>query len=175
MNQYGIVGSRNCSEYGVASAKYFSSELAKRGVNIVSGLARGIDAVAHESCLNYKGKAIAVIGNGINTVYPKENLKLAESILLNDGLIISEYPPGVEPRKENFPKRNRIISGLSNSIIVVEANEKSGALITADYAINQGKDVWAIPGNIFSSSSVGTNNLIKDGANVLTSLKDILN
>lgn len=169
-----IVGSRNCSLYGKKNADFFSYELAKRNVNVVSGLAKGIDAVAHQSCVNAKGKTIAVIGNGLDNIYPKENLKLAEKILENNGLIISEYIVGTKPEKQNFPKRNRIISGLSDAIIVVEANKKSGALITANYAADQGKEVWAIPGNINSYSSTGTNNLIKDGANVLTDINDII-
>ena len=169
-----IVGSRNCSLYGKKNANFFSYELAKRKINVVSGLAKGIDAVAHQACINAKGKTIAIIGNGLDNIYPKENLKLAEKILENNGLIISEYVIGTRPEKENFPRRNRIISGISDATIVVEASDKSGALITANYAINQGKEVWAIPGNIYSYSSIGTNNLIKDGANVLTSINDII-
>ena len=169
-----IVGSRNCSLYGKKSASFFSYELAKRNVNIVSGLAKGIDAVAHFNAIKAKGKTIAIIGNGMDNIYPKENLKLAEKILENNGLIISEYIIGTKPEKQNFPKRNRIISGLSDAVIVVEANERSGALITANYGIDQGKEVWAIPGNINSYTSIGTNNLIKDGANVLTNISDII-
>lgn len=169
-----IVGSRNCSLYGKKNADFFSYELAKRNVNVVSGLAKGIDAVAHQSCINAKGKTVAIIGNGLDNIYPKENLKLAEKILENNGLIISEYIVGTKPEKENFPRRNRIISGISDAIIVVEASNKSGALITANYGINQGKEVWAIPGDIYSYSSIGTNNLIKDGANVLTNINDIV-
>lgn len=169
-----IVGSRNCTLYGKKNASFFSYELAKRNVNIVSGLAKGIDAVAHFNTIKAKGKTIAVIGNGMDNIYPKENLKLAEKILENNGLIISEYIIGTKPEKQNFPKRNRIISGISDAVIVVEASEKSGALITANYGIEQGKEVWAIPGNINSYTSIGTNNLIKDGANVLTNIRDIV-
>lgn len=169
-----IVGSRNCSIYGRKNASYFSYELAKRNVNIISGLAKGIDTIAHSSSLKAKGKTIAVIGNGIDNIYPKENFKLAEKILENNGLIISEYIVGTKPEKQNFPRRNRIISGISDSIIVVEASNKSGALITANYGADQGKEVWAIPGNIYSYNSIGTNNLIKDGANVLTNINDII-
>ncbi len=169
-----IVGSRNCSLYGKKNASFFSYELAKRNVNIVSGLAKGIDAVAHFNAIKAKGKTIAVIGNGMDDIYPKENLKLAEKILENDGLIISEYIIGTKPEKQNFPKRNRIISGISDAVIVVEASKKSGALITANYGIEQGKEIWAIPGNINSYTSIGTNNLIKDGANVLTNIGDII-
>lgn len=169
-----IVGSRMASLYGKKNAYYFSHELAKRNVNIVSGLAKGIDSYSHIGALKAKGKTIAVIGCGIDKIYPKENEKLYHEILKNDGLIISEYIVGTKPEKINFPRRNRIISGISNAVIVVEASEKSGSLITANYAINQGKEVWAIPGNINQSNSVGTNELIKDGANVLTKLGDII-
>lgn len=170
---FGIVGSRECSRYGVECTKYFSSELAKRKINIISGLARGIDTITHNSCIQAGGKTVAVLGNGLDRIYPEENTKLAEQIVSTGGTIITEFAPGEDPSKVNFPRRNRIISGLSDSIIVTEAKLKSGALITADFAINQGKDVWVIPGSIYSEYSVGTNNLIKDGACVLTSIYDI--
>lgn len=169
-----IVGSRMASIYGKKNAYYFSYELAKRNVNIVSGLAKGIDSYSHIGALKAKGKTIAVIGCGIDKIYPKENEKLYHEILKNDGLIISEYIVGTRPERTNFPRRNRIISGISDAIIVVEAGAKSGSLITANYAINQGKEVWAIPGNINLANSAGTNELIKDGANVLTKLGDII-
>ena len=169
-----IVGSRNCSEYGRKCAKFFSYELAKRNVNIISGLATGIDSIAHTSAINAKGKTIAIIGNGLNTIYPKENLILADRILKNGGAIISEYVIGTKPDKSNFPRRNRIISGISNSVIVVEGSEKSGSLITANFAIDQGKEVWVIPGSIFCSTAKGSNKLLKDGANILTELSDII-
>ena len=169
-----IVGSRDVSIYGKKSTKYFSMELAKRKVNIISGLARGVDSIAHTSALVNNSKTYAVMGNGLDIIYPKENIKLAEKILSSGGAIISEYVIGTKPESDNFPKRNRIISGLSDAIIVIEATKKSGALITADYAINQGKEVWAVPGNINSYNSLGTNQLIKDGANVLTCIDDII-
>ncbi len=169
-----IVGSRNCSEYGKKCADFFSSALSKRKVNIVSGLALGIDSAAHIGALKNKEKTIAVVGNGLEDIYPKGNRALAEKIIEHNGTIISEYVIGTKPDKINFPRRNRIISGISNSVIVVEGSYKSGSIITANYAINQGKEVWAIPGNIFSKNSEGTNQLIKDGANVLTNLNDIL-
>ena len=169
-----IVGSRMASIYGKKNSYYFSYELAKRNVNIVSGLAKGIDSYSHIGALKAKGKTIAVIGCGIDKIYPKENEKLYHEILKNDGLIISEYIVGTKPEKTNFPRRNRIISGISDAVIVVEAGAKSGSLITANYAINQGKEVWAIPGNINLANSAGTNELIKDGANVLTKLGDII-
>ena len=158
----------------INNSYYFSYELAKRNVNIVSGLAKGIDSYSHIGALKAKGKTIAVIGCGIDKIYPKENEKLYHEILKNDGLIISEYIVGTKPEKTNFPRRNRIISGISDAVIVVEAGAKSGSLITANYAINQGKEVWAIPGNINLANSAGTNELIKDGANVLTKLGDII-
>lgn len=169
-----IVGSRNISTYGIKNTKYFSSELAKRNINIVSGLARGVDTIAHMYAIKNNSKTFAVMGNGLDIVYPKENIKLAQDILSCGGAIISEHIVGTRPDRENFPKRNRIISGLSDAIIVIEASNKSGALITADYGINQGKEIWAIPGNIDSHNSVGTNQLIKDGANVLTCINDIV-
>ena len=169
-----IVGARMASIYGKKNAYYFSYELAKRNVNIVSGLAKGIDSYSHIGALKAKGKTIAVIGCGMDKIYPKENEKLYHEILKNDGLIISEYIVGTRPEKTNFPRRNRIISGISDAVIVVEAGAKSGSLITANYAINQGKEVWAIPGNINLANSAGTNELIKDGANVLTKLGDII-
>lgn len=169
-----IVGSRECSFYGKKNALFFSYELAKRNINIVSGLAKGIDTASHIGAIKARGKTIAVIGNGLDKVYPKENEELFDNIMKNKGLIISEYLVGTPPSKENFPKRNRIISGISDAVIVVEASNKSGSLITANYGINQGKEVWAIPGNINSYNSIGTNDLIKDGANVLTNLSDII-
>lgn len=169
-----IVGSRLCSEYGKRCASFFSKELSKRGVNIISGLALGIDSVAHIEALNCKGKTIAIVGNGLDDVYPKANKVLEQKILEKGGLLISEYVVGTKPDRINFPRRNRIISGISNAVIVIEGSNKSGSLITANYAINQGKEVWAVPGSIFSKNSEGTNQLIKDGANVLTNLEDIL-
>ena len=140
-----IVGSRNCSEYGKMMSQAFSYLLAKNNITIVSGLAKGIDSYAHIGCLNAKGKTIGVIGTGIDLIYPKENEKLEKEILENNGLIISEYPLGTKPNKNNFPRRNRIISGISQGVLVVEAGEKSGALITVDYALEQGKEVYVIP------------------------------
>lgn len=168
-----IVGCRDATEYGKKAAKYFAYNLAKENINIVSGLAKGIDSFAHIGALQAKGKTIAVIGNGLDVIYPKENEELAKQIVRSGGTIISEYPLGTKPQKENFPARNRIISGLCNSVIVVEAKEKSGALITADFAVEQGKNVYAVPGNINSINSVGTNNLIKDGAMPACSYQEI--
>lgn len=176
------------------AAKYFSYNLSKKGVNIVSGLARGIDSYAHignvcvqdekrkeedklkisiqQDNIQY-GKTIAVVGNGLDIVYPKENKYLFDKIIETGGAIISEYPLGIKPDKMNFPARNRIVSGISKGIIVIEAKEKSGTLITVDFALEQGRDVYVVPGNINSINSVGTNDLIKQGARLVTNYIDI--
>lgn len=174
-----IVGCRQASEYGKKAAKYFAYNLAKNNFNIVSGLAKGVDSYAHVGslCVEDKqncGRTIAVVGNGLDTIYPSENSKLAEQIIKSGGAIISEYPLGTKPDKMNFPARNRIISGISNGVIVVEAKEKSGTLITVDFALEQGRDVFVVPGNINSANSVGTNDLIKQGAKLVTTYKDII-
>ena len=176
-----IVGTRDCTKYGKNISFKFSKELTQKGFNIISGLALGIDTYAHLGNVQINmensksiGKTIAVLGCGIDELYPKQNKILAKQILKTGGCIISEYPNGTKPNKANFPQRNRIISGISDAVIVVEAGAKSGSLITANYAINQGKEVWAIPGNINLANSAGTNELIKDGANVLTKLGDII-
>lgn len=187
LNQKGIaiVGTRRCTKYGEKCASKFSKELTIKGFNIISGLALGIDTCAHlgnVQTIENKvisendsiGRTIAVLGCGIDKLYPKENRELAKRILKSGGCIISEYPNGTDPKKENFPQRNRIISGLSNKVLVVEAGEKSGAIITANYAANQGKDVYAIPGNINNIQSIGTNKLIRDGAIITTCVEDIL-
>lgn len=187
-----IIGCRDETEYGMKAAKYFSYNLSKQGLNIISGLAKGIDSYAHignicaqkDECneadkfrkSNFDkeyGKTIAVIGNGLDTVYPKENRYLFDRIIETSGAIISEYPLGTKPNKMNFPARNRIVSGMSNGVIVIEAKEKSGTLITVDFALEQGKDVYVVPGNINSINSVGTNNLIKQGARLVTSYREI--
>ncbi len=170
-----IVGCRNMSKYGEKIAKIFSEGLSKEGATIVSGLAKGIDSVAHKYSFSNLGRTIAVLGCGIDVIYPKENENLYREIIKNDGLIISEYPLGTKPDKDNFPRRNRIISGLSCGVIVVEAKKKSGTMITVDYALNQGKDVFVIPGNIDSLNSTGTNELIKEGARMVTNYKEVLN
>lgn len=169
-----IVGSRNASNYGIKNAKYFSEGLSKKGLVIISGLAKGIDSIAHKSVLASGGITYAILAHGLDSVYPKVNLDLFKDIIKNGGAVISEYVIGVKPQPKYFVQRNRIISGLSNAVIVVEAKERSGALITAEYAIEQGREVWAIPGNIFNDNAKGTNNLIKDGASCLTNLIDIL-
>ena len=171
-----IVGSRNASIYGRNVARKIAKELADRNINIVSGLAAGIDKFAHLGALESKtGKTIAVLGTGIsdNEIYPFENKKLFENILESKGTIISEFKLGTKPLKYNFPLRNRIISGLSKKLIVVEAAQNSGSLITADFALEQGKDIYAVPGNITSENSVGTNELIKQGAYLFNKIDDL--
>lgn len=176
-----IVGCRNSSKYGEETAKYFAYNLSEKGINIISGLARGIDTYAHIGNLgamihngnNICGKTIAVVGNGIDIIYPKENKYLEEKIIKSGGCIISEYPLGTKPEKFNFPARNRIISGLSKGVLVIEARAKSGTLITIDFALQQGRDVYVVPGNINSVNSVGTNDLIKQGAKLVTRVEEI--
>lgn len=167
-----IVGSRKYSNYGKDVTKIICSHLCENNINIISGMARGIDTFAHESCLENKGYTCAVLGSGLDVVYPKENIKIFNDII-KKGCVISEFLPGTPPYAYNFPQRNRIISALSDVIIVIEAGEKSGSLITANLALEQGKDVMAVPGSIFSYESKGTNKLIKDGAFPLTCSNDI--
>lgn len=210
----GIVGCREATKYGKSAAKYFGYHLAKRNINIVSGLAKGVDSYAHIGAIcvqiegnnpqkignaphkmanspqvdennpqtrtyphvdNAKdcGETIAVLGNGLDMIYPKENEFLAKQIIGNSGAILSEYPLGTKPDRMNFPARNRIISGMSQGILVVEAKEKSGTLITVDFALEQGRDVFVVPGNINSVHSVGTNRLIQQGAKLVTHYSEI--
>lgn len=189
----GIVGCREATEYGRSAAKYFAYHLAKQGINVISGLAKGVDSYAHIGTIcaqieknntqdsSYPhvdktkgcGKVIAVVGNGLDIVYPKENEILAKEIIKNGGTILSEYPLGTKPDKMNFPARNRIISGMSKGILVVEAKEKSGTLITVDFALEQGREVFVVPGNINSFHSVGTNRLIQQGAKLVTNYTEI--
>ena len=180
----GIVGCRECTDYGKKAAKYFAYNLSKeKSINIVSGLAKGVDSYAHWGsvganieCGSIKncGKTIAVLGNGLDMVYPKENIELANEIIRSGGAIISEYPCGTKPDKMNFPARNRIISGISKGILVIEAKEKSGTLITVDFALEQGRDIFVVPGNINSINSVGTNDLIKQGARLVSNYQEII-
>lgn len=177
-----VVGSRQASHYGKLISENMSYNLSINNINVISGLAIGVDSYAHIGALKklnikqpqLRGKAIAVIGNGIDRIYPEENRELAEQIVKSGGVIISEYIVGRKPERKNFPERNRIISGLSDGVLVVEAKERSGALITAEFAMNQGKEVYAIPGNINNINSIGTNQLLKDGANFVTNINDIL-
>lgn len=177
LNKVGIaiVGSRKATEYGKKVAFRLSKDLSERDIVIISGLAKGIDSHAHIGSLNVQnGKTIAVLGSGIKVIYPKENIELARQIVRKGGCIISEYPPDDTPNKSNFPERNRIISGLSKGVVIVEASEKSGALITADFALEQGREVFVVPGDIYSTTSVGTNKLIQQGAKLVMAVEDIL-
>jgi DNA processing protein len=168
-----VVGSRRASTYGKYTTERMSRELALQGVTIVSGMARGIDTSAHRGALSVSGRTIAVLGSGLDVIYPPENKNLFSDIAQN-GAVISEFPPGTEPLPFNFPARNRIISGMSYGVLVVEAGEKSGSLITARLAMEQGRDVFAIPGAIDSASSRGANSLIKQGAKLVDTIDDIL-
>ena len=162
------------SDYGKNVAQNFAYNLAKNNINIVSGLARGIDSFSHIGAIKAKGITVGVLGNGLDMIYPKENIYLAQEILNSNGAIISECPLGTKPEKANFPKRNRIISGMCNGILVVEAKAKSGTIITIDFALEQGRDVFAIPGNINSENSYGTNEIIKQGAKLVTNWSEIV-
>jgi DNA processing protein len=168
-----IVGSRKTSSYGRAMTERVSQDLASRGVTIVSGMARGIDSVAHQGAISAGGRTIAVLGCGVDVVYPPENRNLFRDII-DHGAVLSEFPMGSPPEGSHFPKRNRIISGLSMGVVVVEAGQRSGSLITANCALEQGRDVFAVPGNIGMESSRGTNQLIKQGAKLVESSQDIL-
>ena len=170
----GIIGCRECTKYGEETAKKIAYSLTKKQINIVSGLARGIDTFSHIGCLRAGGKTIAIVGNGLDNIYPYENQKVVSEILNKKGIVLSEYPIGTKPNPNNFPARNRIISALSDGIVVVEAKQKSGTLITVDFALEQGKNVYVVPGNINSENSKGTNELIKQGAKLITCLDDIL-
>jgi DNA processing protein len=169
----GIVGSRRASFYGLTNAQKLASELSGNGFTIVSGMARGIDTYAHRGALKADGRTIAVIGSGFNRIYPEENIELAEEISKN-GAVVSEFPINTEPFKQNFPRRNRVISGLSLGVVVVEAARNSGALITADFALEQGREVFSLPGKVDSDNSFGTNELIKQGAKLVSCVDDIL-
>lgn len=168
----GIVGSRRASLYGLNSARIFAQELASCGVTIVSGLARGVDTYAHRGALKVKGRTIAVMGSGFSHIYPQENLELAKEIA-SSGAVISEFSMEAAPLACNFPRRNRLISGLSRGVLVTEAARNSGALITADFALEQGREVFALPGRIDSEGSTGTNYLLKQGAKLVTCCADI--
>ncbi|MCC6804187.1 MAG: DNA-protecting protein DprA [Anaerolineae bacterium] len=168
-----VVGTRKASGYGRDATAYFSRQLAAQGVTIVSGLAHGIDAVAHRNALEAGGRTIAVMGCGIDRIYPPDHAELARQIVQN-GALVSEFPLGTKPEARNFPRRNRIISGVSLGVLIVEAPEQSGAMITATLAAEQGKEVFAVPGSVFNAASVGTNRLIQDGAKLVITVDDIL-
>lgn len=168
-----IVGTRRASTYGKDAAAYFARELAANGVTIISGLAHGVDAAAHRAAMQARGRTLAVLGCGIDQIYPRDHTNLASEIA-HHGAVISEFPIGTKPEAYNFPRRNRIISGLSLGVLVVEAPEKSGALITATAAAEQGREVFAVPGNIFNPMGMGANRLIQDGAKLVTTVDDVL-
>lgn len=168
-----VVGARSCSAYGTQVARMLGRDLASAGIVVVSGLARGIDGEAHRGALEASGLTVGVLGCGIDRDYPASNASLSRRIEEN-GLVVSEYEPGVEPAPWRFPARNRIIAGLCAAVVVVEARERSGALITADFALDEGRDVFAVPGEITASLSAGTNALLKLGAIPLTSSDDVL-
>lgn len=170
-----VIGSRCNTEYGEKYATKFSKELAKQGLTIISGMAVGIDGFAHKGALSVGGKTIAVLGSGFNNIYPEENKELFKQIIENDGAVITEYEPDVKPNSENFPKRNRIVSGLSKGVLVIEAVYRSGTSITAKLAQSQGRKVFCIPSNLGRKNGVGTNQLIKEGASLVTNIDDILN
>lgn len=168
-----VVGSRRASDYGISVTTRFARELAGQGVTIVSGLAMGVDAAAHRGALQVGGATVGVLGCGIDLIYPGENRQLYRE-MEEKGAIVSEFPPGTQPDAPNFPRRNRIISGMSRGVLVVEAAEKSGSLITARFALEQGREVFAVPGNINFRASRGTNSLIKEGAKLVESVADIM-
>ncbi len=168
-----IVGSRQCTSYGLGNAEWFAGSLADRGIGIVSGMARGVDGMAHKGALHAGGYTVAVLAGGVDVVYPKEHQYLYEQICTR-GCVLSEHPPGTPPDKRYFPARNRIISGISEGTLVVEARKESGAMITVSRAIEQNKTVYAIPGNVRVPTSIGCNDLIRQGAICVTCPEDIL-
>ncbi|HEX4440984.1 MAG TPA: DNA-processing protein DprA [Thermoanaerobaculia bacterium] len=169
-----VVGSREATRYGRDVARRLGGELSAAGVAVVSGFARGVDAAAHEAALEGPGGTIAVLGCGIDVDYPREHRRLRERVAAAGGLFLSEHPPGEEPRPQNFPIRNRIIAGLASGVVVVEASRRSGSLITARLAADFGRDVFAVPGSIFSETSSGAHALLRDGAIVCTGVEDVL-
>lgn len=168
-----IVGSRRCTEYGVRAAACFAQAMTREGIPIISGGAKGIDTAAHEACLQAGGTTVAVLGCGLDIVYPSENAKLFARIA-EHGALVTEYPPGVPPAAANFPARNRIIVGLSQAVLVAEAGKRSGAVITANIAADEGREVYCVPGNIFDGSSIGCHELIRTGAKLVDMPQDIL-
>lgn len=168
-----VVGTRRVTAYGRQVAEEIAGTLARNGITVVSGLARGVDSISHRAALDAGGRTIAVLGSGLDRIYPPEHRKLAGQII-QSGALISDYPPGTPPEASNFPPRNRLISGLSLAVVIVEAGHTSGALITAAFAADQGRDVFAVPGNITAPGSKGTNRLIQDGAQPLLHPEEIL-
>jgi len=168
-----VIGTRRSTSYGREVAQHFTRELVLNRITIVSGLARGIDSIAHNTAIEAKGRTIAILAHGLDSVYPPENTRLAQAIT-EQGALISEYPIGSRARRENFPRRNRIMSGLSLGILVVESGDKGGPLITANWALEQNREVFAVPGSIFSPVSQGTHRLIQDGAKLVQNVNDIM-
>lgn len=169
-----MIGSRNCSNYGKEAALKLAGKLAESGVQIISGFARGIDSYSQWGAIHGKGKCFGILGCGLDICYPRENMQLYDMTIQNGG-IISEYPLGSQPDAWRFPRRNRLISGLADKLVVVEAKEKSGTLITVEHALEQGRDVFAVPGRVSDPLSAGCNKLIKEGAGILTDINDLLN
>ena len=169
-----IVGSRRPSPYGEAVAEQLGLELARAGVVVISGLALGIDAAAHRGALNAGGATVAVMGTGVDVIYPSAHSALAEAIIAGGGALVSQFPDGTAPRRHNFPARNYTMAALADAVVVVEAGEGSGALITAEAALDLHKEVMAVPGSIFSPLSVGTHGLIRDGAGLVQNARDVL-
>ena len=176
LNNFGIaiIGSRNCTEYGKKMAIKFSEELSNYNINIISGMAKGIDSFAHKACIENKGKTIAVLPSGFNNIFPKENEKLFKSIIDSGGTVISEYEPNTKKSYEKFLERNRIVCGLACATLVVEAGHRSGTTVTARYTKEQDKNVFCIPSSLENIKGIGTNNLIKQGAKLVTCVEDIL-
>ena len=168
-----VVGTRRATSYGSEAAGELAGGLARNRITVVSGLARGIDGIAHRAALDAGGRTIAVLGSGVDVIYPPDHVHLAHDVATH-GALVSDYPLGTQPDARNFPARNRIISGLSLGVLVVEGSEDSGSMITADYALEQGRDVFAVPGTIFAPRSSGTNRLIQQGAKMVTNVQDIL-
>ena len=169
-----IVGSRRCTAYGREMARRISTGLAESGVSIFSGLARGIDGTAHRAALNAGGRTVAVVGGGLDSVYPNEHTEMAAEMVATGGAVVSEYPVGVRPKPEHFPRRNRVISGLTRGVVVVEATRKSGAMLTVKWALEQDREVFAVPGSALSENSEGPNWLIQQGAKLTTTHLDVL-
>lgn len=168
-----VVGTRHASTYGREVAHTLGVELARNGVTVVSGLALGVDTVAHRAALEAGGRTLAVLGSGVDQIYPMQNRSLGE-VIVENGALVSDYALGTRPEARNFPPRNRIISGLSRAVVIVEAGERSGALITAEFAAEQGRELFAVPGSILNAGSAGCNNLIREGATPLLSVDDLL-
>jgi DNA processing protein len=173
INALGMVGTRRCTPYGRQIAHTMASELAAAGVTVVSGLALGIDGQAHRGALDGGGRTLAILGSGVDIIYPSSHRDLAEKVMAN-GAVISDYPPGTKPDARNFPPRNRIIAGLSRGVVVVESPLRSGALITVDFAADYGRDVYCVPGNALSEASAGCHRVIRDGGRLVASAADLL-